>query len=129
MLLNIWKLHLESNTFISEYYLFKKILKMVSLYQNIKILVLFRKTCVPNHVQIQLSVVVINIWLASISTHPVILSSTNSWSYINLFWLDNNMGIVWCDIIILVLSSAYLHFTEYDQLTCSQNVIHHSFLR
>ena len=45
-----------------------------------------------------------------------------------LFLLNNNMGSVWCDIIILVLSSAYLHFTEYDQLTCTENVILHSFL-
>ena len=129
MLLNIWKLHLDSNTFISECDLFKNILKMVSLYQNMKSLVLFWKTCVPNHVQIQLSVGVINIWLASIYTHQVIPNSTNSWSYINLFWINNSMGSEWCDMIILVLSSSYLQFTEYDQLKCSQNVIHHSFLR
>ena len=128
MLLNIWRLHLDSNIFISQCDLIKNIFKMISLYQNMKSLVLFQKTCVPNRVQIQLSVGVINIWLVSASTQPVILNSTNSWSYINLFWLNNNMDIVWCDIIIFVFSSAYLHFTEYDQLAWSQNVIHNSFL-
>ena len=129
MLFSILQLHLESNTFISQCDLFKNILKLVSLYKNMKILVLFRKTCVPDHVQIQLPVGVINIWLAPASTHPGIPNRSNSRSYINLFWLNNNIGSVWCDIIILVLSSVYLHFNEYDQLTCSENVIHHSFLR
>ena len=86
LLLSLKGLLPELNTFrlLSDFY--KNNLTMVSLFQNMRSLVSCRKICSPNHLQFQLSVVVLNVWLGSDYIQPVIQNTINSWDYMNLLW-------------------------------------------
>ena len=71
-------------TYLSAFY--KNNFKMVSLFQNMIILVSCRQICAPNHVQVQLSVGVLNGLLDSDYIQPVIQNTINPWYYMNLLW-------------------------------------------
>ena len=107
LLLKIKHLHLESNTLISQCVFFNNILKMFHRFQNMKVLVSCRQVCVPNHLWVQLSVVVLTVLLASASTLPVILNTVNSWSYRTLKWLTFHSNIKFLFSIFLGLSTFY----------------------
>ena len=61
MLFNLIELLLELNTFRLLYVFYKKILIMVFLLQNMISIVLCVNICAPNHVQVKLSVIVLNL--------------------------------------------------------------------
>ena len=84
--LKIKYLLLELNTLILLSTLYKNNLTMVSLFQNIWSLVSCQKMCVPKHVQVELSVGVLNVWLYSYSFQPVIHNTIKPWGYMNFLW-------------------------------------------
>ena len=86
LLFNLKLLLLELNTLIFLSNLYKKFLTMVYLFQNIINLVSYQQIFAPNHLQVQLSVGVINWWLDSDSIQPVIHNTINWWDYMNFLW-------------------------------------------
>ena len=84
---------------------------------------LCQKICVTNHIQVQLSVGVLNGWLGYGSTHPVILKTINLWSYTSLIWLNHITRSLWCDIAWSVSQSAHLRYSEWSWIPWSRNVI------
>ena len=59
---------------------------MVYLFQNMRSIMSCQKICAPNHVQLQLSVGVLNGLLDSDYIQPVIQNTINSLDFMNLFW-------------------------------------------
>ena len=72
LLLKLKKFLIELNQLTFLCVLYKNNLIMVSLFLNMRSLVSCRQICAPNHVQVELSVGVLNGWLDSDSIQPVI---------------------------------------------------------
>ena len=70
--------------FLSDFY--KNHLTMVYFFQNIRSLLSFRHICAPKHVQLQLSVGVINGWMDLDSIQLVMQNTINSWYHMSFMW-------------------------------------------
>ena len=93
---------------------------MVFLFQNMRILLLCCQICTPNHVQVKLSVGLLNWWLGSYSIQPLIQNTINSLDYMSLLLIERTTGSVLFDLVLLVSCSAYLQFCEQSRLACSK---------
>ena len=113
---------------IPVYFLQKK-LAMVFLFPNMKIIVSFWKIFAPNHVQVQLSFILLNLWPGSDSIHSVIQNTITSWYYTifcELILLRE--CIIWSHVLCLALSVSTslwirLHCVLKNIIDTTKNVI------
>ena len=87
-------------------------LTMVFLLRTMISLMSYSNICAPNHVQVQLSVGLINRLLDSFSTQPKIQKNINSWYYMSLLKIKQTTGSVLFYLSLSVTHSMYLCFPE-----------------
>ena len=74
---------------------------MIFLFQNIISLVSCQHICAPNHVQVQLSVRLINVWMCSDYIQPGIHNTINSWDYMGFLWIKWTTKSALCNPVLL----------------------------
>ena len=123
MLFKLKEFFLELNTMkvLSDFYKINS--TMVFLFQNMISLVPCRKICAPNHVQVQLSVRVINGWLGSDYIQPVIQNTINSRDYMSLLWNKLLLGCVYVYYVLLTYQGEHIiqsHLILNNVVSCAQ---------